>query len=314
MKEKTININEKGTKRIAVICGTHGNESHAVKVVQLLMEKTEKEKLFENTDICSINFVLLNETGLLANTREYQEENKSSTNDLNRALPWKAEEDTKEEIIERLKEIIRYNNIIIDVHNSPNCEPCVLVDWNGPRAEEMVDILKDLLAGSFIPVIRHSGNDTIKNYVNVCGYSKFGFTIEIPGMGFDKTHLTNYGLIQDSNRLENFIKSIVNSIDKERKNLEYIKPTLVSQYLYCRQKGIINYTPFCADKAYSNPFYEKGEVICTITEFGSDKVIDVVTAPCKGFLVCVNDSYYTDGLIGEFQPIEDMPELFENKL
>ena len=290
MIKETIELNKEGKRRVLVVCGIHGNESQAVKDVYSLKEYF-KNLSGMNPNIWKITFVVANRSGLLANTREYQPDNKSPTSDFNRSFPWKEEAQEKETIVEELKEEVKNNDFIIDVHNSPNCIPCVLIDWNGPRFDVICSMLKTMPREEmFTPVIRYSGVDSLKNYANNLG--KFGFTVELGGMGFPITNQLGYV------RLYNFINFIVNyPADTSMVPFYYEDTTkhLVSPSV----EGIISWE----DEEKS--LYKKGAPICEINSFCGKGHAEIV-APYDCILVSRSDSYYVGkySVIAEVQPIE----------
>lgn len=289
MIKEEVELNKEGKRRVLVVCGIHGNESQAVKDVYYLKEHFKNINMV-NSNIWKITFVVANRSGLLANTREYQPDNKSPTSDFNRSFPWKEEVQEKETIIEELKEEVKNNDIIIDVHNSPNCIPCVLVDWNGPRFDVICSMLKTMpREAMFTPVIRYSGVDSLKNYANNLG--KFGFTVELGGMGFPRTKQNGFA------RLFNFINFIVDLPADINMIPFYYEDT--TRHLVSSFEGIIDW------ENEEKSLYKKGTPICSIHSFCGIGETQIV-APYDCILVSRSDSYYVGkySVIAEVQPIE----------
>lgn len=289
MIKEEIELNIEGKRKILVVCGIHGNESQAVKDVYYLKEHLKNTSMV-NPNIRKITFVVANRSGLLANTREYQPDNKSPTSDFNRSFPWKEEAQEKETIIEELKEEVKNNDIVIDVHNSPNCIPCVLIDWNGPRFDVICSMLKTMPRESmFTPVIRYSGVDSLKNYANSLG--KFGFTVELGGMGFPRTKQNGFA------RLFNFINFIADLPADVNMIPFYYEDT--TRHLVSSFEGIIDW------ENEEKSLYKKGTLICEIDSFYGKGHAEIV-APYDCILVSRSDSYYVGkySVIAEIQPIE----------
>jgi predicted deacylase len=288
--KETIELNKEGKRRVLVVCGIHGNESQAVKDVYYLKGHFKNTNMV-NSNIWKITFVVANRSGLLANTREYQTDNKSPTSDFNRSFPWKEEAQEKETIVEELKEEVKNNDIIIDVHNSPNCIPCVLVDWNGPRFDVICSMLKTMPRESmFTPVIRYSGVDSLKNYANNLG--KFGFTVELGGMGFPRTKQNGFA------RLFNFINFIAD-LPADTNMVPFYYEDTTRHLVSPSVEGIISWE----DEEKS--LYKKGTPICEIDSFCGKGHAEIV-APYDCILVSRSESYYVGkySVIAEVQPIE----------
>lgn len=100
----TINSKKAAKLNVLIICGVHGDESYAVKLVNNFKKNLDPKKFSE-----------------------------------------------------KIKEEVVKNQIVIDVHNSPNCEPSILIDYDGPNSDEIVWFLKENLINTFMPIIRKSG-------------------------------------------------------------------------------------------------------------------------------------------------------------
>lgn len=287
--EKNISSKKKG-KKVLIVCGTHGNESRSVRIVDAIIKHwSEYCEELEGSKIIKVGFVLLNEEGLEQNSREFVYDTTSSNGDLNRAF-FKPNTNTLEEIVKKLKEIIFDYDIVVDVHNSPNCINCCLIDYDDSRIWEKINKVKKT---KFEPVIRATQINTIKKYINSFK-DKEGYTLEISGMGFDTDF--SWGVERyEANNILFFVKEIADFAE-EKKNYDfdgkYVFP------LSTRTKGIIRYE---AEPPLRH--YKKGDSIAYISDFGSEDVLETVKAPCNGVLVDVSESYYLGGyILGEFMP------------
>ncbi len=101
-------------KNILILSGVHGNELNAVKLGMMLKQEYSSD---DNIDIIP----WVNESGLLANTREI---NDNSTDDMNR-MGGENFDSTK--MMKEIKyTIVNWADLVIDIHNSPNCANFVL--------------------------------------------------------------------------------------------------------------------------------------------------------------------------------------------
>ena len=95
---------------ILILSGVHGDETNSVKAVAL--------SDFQHTGKSITVMNAINEPGLTANTREY-EESKHDSKDLNRSFF--SEEPQLKETVDKIKKTIQTSRIVIDVHSSPAC-------------------------------------------------------------------------------------------------------------------------------------------------------------------------------------------------
>lgn len=290
----TINSKKAAKLNVLIICGVHGDESYAVKLVNNFKKNLDPKKFSEK--IGKVTFVLANQEGLKANSRVYSVSTENNNFDLNRAFGYEKKAEAYDSIVEKIKEEVEKNQIVIDVHNSPNCEPSILIDYDGPNSDEIVWFLKESLVNTFMPTIRKSGVNSIKNFVNNCS-GKIGFTVEIPGMGYQEVEgAFNY-----------FNQALINLINvcavnffvpnKEMPAGDIIGQENITKPLYSKYEGIINWV--------EKPFYNAGEKICSVEPFDSNKYEHDIYAPEDCFLVCKSQSLYADAgsVIAEFQPI-----------
>jgi predicted deacylase len=254
-----INITEiRGTspkgKNILLLGGVHGNELTPIFALAHLVHVKEYSEVDFNK-LTVINPVNL--SGLENHVREMKD---TPTTDLNRMLVEK--DDTN--VIELLKDHIDNNDVIIDVHSSPDCADFVLID-----VDEYANSLKDLCdVAEVVAAYRYSSNNTIKRYCLDKG--KVGITIELNGM--DKINFDSaYNGIEIINKLIKKLKDI--SLIKER-------PTVTPMIeVKSHIGGLI------LDVTKKNTRISKGEILCDIWDVNlSEK--HIITSPVDGIIIC----------------------------
>ena len=184
-----------------IVSGVHGPEQLAV-IASLNMFRTFKSR-HERGDMHGDMKILagVNPYGLIHGTREFTEE--PDRNDyglvppapgatkkperiygdpkgnLNRAFRTQPGDErcTLTGTIDEVKAHIAHADIVIDIHNSPLCHNCVLID-NGPYAKAYVKFCHEQ---GLDFMVRNGPTDTIKRYAIEQG--RVGFTIELGGMG-----------------------------------------------------------------------------------------------------------------------------------
>lgn len=300
MYKDHINFGKDGLS-VLFVCGIHGNESKAVKTVMKL-----KEMLGEKNDknlypgISTVGFAIgVNKQGLKHNTREWQEDVKQPTMDMNRAF----EKETKvyekcfEEVVDEIKEMSKNYDVVIDVHNSPNCIESFLIDFGMPKSCWQAGFASKMEKGILQPIVRQSGVDSLKNYVNAnnsLDHLHVGFTVEMGGMGFEGEHLDAEENIKlKAWKLIQFMKELPKIKDCNDIALSYLDCTIP---ILSSREGIVEYCK-------KNPItkYQKDEKVCVIKSL-TGKELETIVAPCDGILIGVSDSYYIDSFIGEYQP------------
>lgn len=184
-----------------IVSGVHGPEQLAV-IASLNMFRTFKSR-HERGDMHGEMKILagVNPYGLIHGTREFTEEpdrndyglvppapgapkkperiHGDPKGNLNRAFRTSPGVDrcTLTGTIDVVKARINYADIVIDIHNSPLCHNCVLID-NGPYAKAYVKFCHEQ---GLDFMVRNGPTDTIKRYAIEQG--RVGFTIELGGMG-----------------------------------------------------------------------------------------------------------------------------------
>ena len=184
-----------------IVSGVHGPEQLAV-IASLNMFRTFKSR-HERGDMHGEMKILagVNPYGLMHGTREFTEEpdrndyglvplapgapkkperiHGDPKGNLNRAFRTSPGVDrcTLAGTIDVVKARITYADIVIDIHNSPLCHNCVLID-NGPYAKAYVKFCHEQ---GLDFMVRNGPTDTIKRYAIEQG--RVGFTIELGGMG-----------------------------------------------------------------------------------------------------------------------------------
>lgn len=285
-------IKGENDNKILIICGTHGNESNAVQVVNKI-RLYFKENIPKNT----LKFVIgWNETGLMCDTREYQDMSPSETKDLNRCFESKKYPSVNE-LVDVLKKEIDECKYVIDVHNSPNCLDITILD-DVPNSYQIgLNLLVNGLDPQSISIrIGNNNANTIKKYVNSLD-DKLGFTVEFGGMGI----CSNDRLEEEKRWLLKFINAVSKLNPLNYNNTAYltIANDFVAKDIYSHCDGIIHY----CDTNNPMKFYCKGENIGTIRNY-DDEILEVIVAPCDGYLITIDDTFICTNscVIGEFQP------------
>lgn len=164
---KTI-IEGKGKKNILVLTGIHGNELSPVYIGYMLKEYyniSVDELYFKQLTIVNA----INIDGIRKNVREIPSD---STTDLNRMF----KSEVKDNYVNEIKQLIVDNDVIIDIHSSPNCTEFILINNDG-YANSYVEFAKN---NDISYLLRYSNADTIKKFCLNAG--KISFTIEMNKM------------------------------------------------------------------------------------------------------------------------------------
>lgn len=283
--------------KVLVISGTHGNETNAVQDVYDLKLKYEEQNIHDVIFCQAWNTPALN-----AGTREFVKHSNELPDDMNRAFPT-AQIVDKDESINILKNLIKYADIVIDVHNSEFLKNCVVIN-NDCRARHYVDFCKK----NHIPfIVIESTTNTIKRFA--LNEDKVSFTVEIGDMNFS-----------DSNEGVDFLDKLIKAL--QTTDLETLRnpnevPLDASQVVktvYAHSQGLLRI--FKDDDHSEKPkrseilrHYLKGERIFIIENpiklaYRSEEVV----APCDGYVMDLVDSYWVDDgdVILSFQPdLED---------
>ena len=149
-------IGNKNGLNILVMAGVHGNETHAVASVYDLYQTAGILKFADR--INTITYIFnVNEYGLEQDTRDNNYK-KAITKNCNRLFS--TEYKTPDEIKEYIENLPLTYNLVLAVHNSPKCIPCVLVDYD----ENTYRLLSNLKGVELIPLVRCTQIGTIKRY------------------------------------------------------------------------------------------------------------------------------------------------------
>ena len=265
-------IGNKNGLNILVMAGVHGNETHAVASVYDLYQTADLLKFADR--INTITYIFnINEYGLEQDTRDNNYK-KLGTKNCNRLFS--NEYKTPDEIKEYIENLPLTYNLVLDVHNSPKCIPCVLVDYD----ENTYRLLSNLKGAELIPLVRCTQIGTVKRYFNRLGWT--AYTVELPDMGVN-------GDIKESTRLLlQFIETVSdNMFNNKFTNIE-VNQDMVTQNLFTKTpNGIIRYT---RENVLGE--YKKGEFICDV--YDMDKgTIEIIKAPFDGILYDVDENIYS---------------------
>ena len=246
---------------LLVIGGTHGNESNSVKMVSEFLRKLNpknEDSWWKNTYFNKITVInALNQTGLRYNKREFVQEEKTETNDLNRYFNT-TKYPTKEGVMGELESIIKEADVVVDVHNTPNVLPCISIALNknaGTYIDWAIRSKTQFILTNDIP--------TIKRYADI-NLGKIAFTYEFSGMGLDtRSNQLEY----DVDTFEKFLNAIgkIWIFDKvfEREWYGIKKDLRTPRHTFCKKKDLrtprhifckknnnphLNYLPYLYEK------------------------------------------------------------------
>lgn len=312
---------EKEGLHLLIIGGTHGNESNAVKMVSEFLRKLNpknKESWWKNTYFNKLTVInALNQTGLNHNKREFVQEEKTETNDLNRYFNT-TNYPTKEEVMEELENTIKEVDVIVDVHNTPNVLPCISIALNKNAGAYI-----DWAIRSKTQFILMNDTPTIKRHADI-DLEKIAFTYEFSGMGLDTRSSLNQ-LEYDVDAFEKFLNAIGKFciFDKVFERQWWDLGLNIPRHTFCKKNNNphLKYLPYLYEKKsfrlstyadgiykYSrgNPLghYLKDEQIAFIENPVDQSVVGEIRAPCNGTLIDTDESWWACkyGILGDFQP------------
>lgn len=191
-------------KNILILSGVHGNEYSAVGVGVKL------KKYYDGVqNITVIPFA--NQKGLLAGTREIPN---THTTDLNRMF------DSTHDTFESIKQLIDDHDVVIDIHNSPDCAPFVLL--NNDKHFRKLARWASLANTDYAS--RNSTANTIKKYC--LGKNKLAVTYEFGDMTKCTEHMLNK-VLDDIKSLVDFSSSCAD-YDMSHDSVAYPKYELTS--------------------------------------------------------------------------------------
>lgn len=188
-------VETKHVLQILVVSGLHGNEHSAILCSHYLEDLIGRRSFADNVKFAHA----VNMTGIKKNTRDFFKDEENTVNDLNRLFSSEELTQSKDEVIDGLKEQIAQADIVIDIHNSPNCSNFFLVDLNDSYKAKLSFVASENFADC---VFRYSPADTLKKYVNSFE-DKLGFTYEFKGMDID-----SIGAAFAADQLASFIENI----------------------------------------------------------------------------------------------------------
>lgn len=261
---------------VLIISGIHGDESHAVAAVlkaATAISKVATDPVSPFNKASSFTFLHgVNDYGLMKHTRknEFKKEDPNGDErecDLNRLF--KPEYETAAQVKDILASAIGDADIVIDVHNSPSCKDCFLVDYDS-NAEKILSMTSKT---SIVPLLRTANVEAGTVKAKALAEGKLGFTVELRGM-----HTQGVDVNQSAFLLIDFISAIICGRDtpvKACSNLEDFLSTVIKP----RITGIVTWkraTPFFKK-------YSKGEVICLVESFDG-KETQEIKAPFAGYV------------------------------
>lgn len=264
-------FNHRDSLNVLILAGVHGNETHAVQALYELYDIMQYNK-----NIHTIDFIFnVNEYGLEKDTRDNNYKEEVSTN-CNRLFTRQYK--TPSEIKEFLDDIKRdgYFDLILDIHNSPCCLPCVLIDYD-EQADSLLGLCKN---STLYPLVRKMNKGTIKSHFNE-NEDCYAYTVELPVMGFNTSYKHSAGLLQTF--LTDITARIVNKEIEKADASKYLTHTLISQI----DNGIIYYT-----RQWPVGKYQEDDIICKIVNMQTDNE-QFVRAPYDGILYDVDDNIYS---------------------
>lgn len=279
-KQTFLTTRNRGPK-ILVLSGIHGDETQAVKAVLKLAEEISKSVnslASALSKVTSYTFLHgVNDYGLLTHQREntFQKETTPSQN-LNRLFAPTYQ--TPQEVKDLITPEIEAADIVIDVHNSPVCKNCFLVDYDS-YAEKCLSLTKKTALAPLLRVA-NVGAGTVKSKALSLG--KIGFTVELNGMGFLGSDTD-----QAATLLQDFLISIIESYEEPVTPLDNLADYL-SVFLYSKISGILEWKRL--DPLMKK--YGKGETICTVTSLDRKEVQEIKAPFSGGFVYDIPDSLY----------------------
>ena len=257
--------------KILLIAGTHGNEQAAVMASVKAMQQFNLVKRASD----QVDFVIFNRPGLAENTREVPPAPPENY-DLNRAFSSTGEWDMDGQV-KHLMMLIYASDVVVDVHNSPACDNCILVSNDAHAASYIRFARKNNLHY----ILRESAADTIKRYAIMHGIP--GFTVELGGMGYGPGF--NKTIDGQRNFVYRLLMALIGITDFGAPKC--FGPTregnaLPQQYdivyLAAHREGLVEYAAEPGDGL------EAGNVVFRVLNAETAAVLEEVVAPCDCFL------------------------------
>ncbi len=250
-------------KNILVMSGIHGNELTPIYCTYLLSETKYNLEDFENLTIVSaINFY-----GICENTRNIPQNN---TDDLNRMFSIKLNIDLKKEI----EKLIDENDVIIDIHSSPNCDEFLLLNQD-ETTNSYVDFC---IENDLHYLIRYSNTNTIKKYC--IDLDKLSFTLELNKMDY-----IDYNSAKNGSEI---IKKIISSVNNFKINKSEPK---YKDYIEFKTHK----TGLLLPKIQNGEIIKNGEIIGEILNLNTFEKSEVQNNLIGDYrVICFGSSNYVD--------------------
>ena len=262
--------------KILLIAGTHGNEQAAV---MASVKALQQFNLVKRTGD-QVDFVIFNRPGLAGNTRVVPPA-PPATDDLNRAFGEGFQWDIETQV-EALKKRINRSDAVVDVHNSPACDNCILVSNDAYAAS----YLRFARRAGLHYLLRESAADTIKRYSITHGIP--GFTVELGGMGYGPGFDETIGGQQ--NFVYRLLMALVGITDFGRTYCfgassggNALPQQFNVLYLAAHHEGLVEYATKPGDRV------EAGNTVFRVLGAETAAVLEEVVAPCDCFLADCED-------------------------
>lgn len=267
---------------ILILGGVHGNEKSAIRCVEELVYDFKLKYPDKYPNIHVIPHTNLQ--AVFNGTRESFD--RDSNGDLNRAFHTMK---NFNETVEILESYLEMADVIIDVHNSPNCSHFALLDLQQTHIGNIIEWCK--LSGVDVGC-RYTTSSTIKNYCDF--HDKMAITYEFKGMEYDRM------AIDEAKR---DIHALIKTLDK----MPYNIPTKIDVTKIPEMLNIKTPVEGSISQIGDNPFhisYKKGDPIANVmVEFQNSSKSKLITAPCDGSIISIENKYCRAGeTIILFQP------------
>lgn len=278
--------------KVLVICGTHGDETAAIKTCWYLFNKIQQSNA---KDGISYKFIFMaNENAVRNHTRGYCNENPESCN-LNRAFDKPIE--TFEDIVNHIKKVVDEWEpaVVIDVHNSTACANTVLIDY-GKGSRVLMDIANKY---DLNPMLRTSQNfGTIKRYCIEKGIP--AFTVEMSPMFME----FNNCKVQHKN--VSYLERVI-SAGFELNSGYKVNSCSFADSKYLTKDIVCPLSACIVEWSKLDPYdvYEQNECICALTDIENEEVLNIY-APCKLMVqdICCPDVAFEGYPILEYSPLD----------